>query len=231
MADRSASIAAHYGADDILERILAALVAAGADPDHPTQEQLALFDHMHGRGYIATREHVEQAGITVGMTVLDVGCGIGGPARYMAAVLGCTVSGIDLTPEYVEVGRELTRRCGLQDQVDLVQGNALDLPYDDNSFDHVYCHNVTMNIEDKAGLAAEIARVLKPGGQFSCAEVAQGPGGAPYFPLPWARDPADSFLVTPEAMKAALEAGGLRVIEQSEGARHDAADVSDDRGA
>lgn len=230
MADRSASVAAHYGGADILERILGALIDAGADPDHPTQEELALFDHMHGRGYAATQAHVRRAGITGDMTVLDLGCGVGGPARYMAAVLGCKVSGIDLTTEYIAAGQELNRRCGLGGRVELVQGNALEMPYEDNSFDHVYCHNVTMNIEDKAGLAAEIARVLKPGGRFSCAEVAQGPAGEPHFPLPWARDPADSFLVTPEAMSAALEAGGLRVVEQGDGLQLSAPDQDVDRG-
>jgi len=138
------------------------------------------------------------------MHVLDIGCGIGGASRVIASSRQCTVTGIDLTPEYVEVSRELTRRCGLADRIDYRQANALDLPFDDESFDHVLCHNVTMNIEDKAGLAKEITRVLKPGGHFSCVEAGLGPAGEPSFPLPWAQDATFSFLVTPDEMRAAL---------------------------
>jgi ubiquinone/menaquinone biosynthesis C-methylase UbiE len=90
------------------------------------------------------------------------------------------------------------------------------LPFPDAAFDHVWCHNVTMNVADKTGLAREAARVLKPGGRFSCEETAQGPAGPPTFPLPWATDQSSSFLVTPSQMRAALEAGGLRILEQAD---------------
>jgi ubiquinone/menaquinone biosynthesis C-methylase UbiE len=148
------------------------------------------------------------------MHVLDLGCGVGGSSRYLAAVVGCRVTGVDLTQEFVDAARELTRRCGLGDRIEFRQANALDLPFPDASFDHVWCHNVTMNIPDKPKLAAEVARVLKPGGRFSCSEMAQGPAGEPIYPLPWARDPASSFLVTPAEMRRTLEAAGLRVLKE-----------------
>ena len=87
------------------------------------------------------------------------------------------------------------------------------LPFDE-AFDHVWCHNVTMNIADKRGLASEVARVLKRGGHFSCVEQTQGPAGELIFPVPWASTPSASFLVTPAAMREALEAGGLRVLRE-----------------
>jgi ubiquinone/menaquinone biosynthesis C-methylase UbiE len=116
--------------------------------------------------------------------VLDVGCGIGGPARYLAHTYGCLVDGIDLTPELIETGRVLTERCGLADRVVLQVGNALDLPYPDQSFDVVWCQNVTMNIADKAGFLAGVYRVLKPGGLFTATEYSIGPAGDIIFLCP-----------------------------------------------
>ena len=127
---------------------------------------------------------------------------------------GCRVSAIDLTPEFVELARVLTARCGLADSIDYRQASALALPFEDASFDHVWCHNVTMNIADRMTLAREVARVLRRQGRFSCVETAQGPGGPPVFPLPWAKDPSASCLATPEAMCAAVEQAGLRIVEQ-----------------
>ena len=148
------------------------------------------------------------------MHILDLGCGIGGSSRFLASTSEYRVTGIDLTQEFIDVAQDLTRRCALNRSITFQQGNALDLPFADARFDHVWCHNVTMNIEDKEALASEIARVLKPGGRFSCAEVGLGRYGVPEFPLPWARQPSSSFLVTPDDMCAALETGGLRVVKR-----------------
>jgi ubiquinone/menaquinone biosynthesis C-methylase UbiE len=204
----------HYGRNDLLERIFAALERDGIDPEKFQYTDLQRYDQLHGRGLAATREHVEHAGIEAGMHVLDLGCGVGGCSRYLAAVTGCRVTGVDLTQEFVDAARELTRRCGLGDRIAYRQANALDLPFPDASFDHVWCHNVTMNIPDKPRLAAQVARVLKPGGRFSCSEMAQGPAGEPIYPLPWARGSASSFLVTPAEMSRTLEAAGLRIIKE-----------------
>jgi len=216
MADTATTVQLHYGRGGLLERILAALRTAGVDPEKPRFDQLFPFDQLHGAGIAATRDHADRARLKAGMRLLDLGCGVGGCSRYLAAERQCRVAGIDLTPEFVAVARELTRRCGLAPAIEFYEGNALALPFPDASFDHVWCHNVTMNIADKQGLAREVARVLAPGGRFSCMEVAQGPSGIPTYPLPWAMDPATSFLATPAAMRAALEAGGLRVIEQED---------------
>ena len=186
----------------------------GIDPAALTEEDLYPVDQLHARGIVATKEHIEFARIDANMLVSKIGCGIGGAARVIASSRQYTVTGIDLTPEYVEIARVLTQRCGLDDSVDFQTANATDLSFGDDSFDHVLCHNVTMNIEDKAGLATEIARVLKPGGHFSCVEAGLGLAGEPSFPLPWARDATSNFLVTPDGMCAALEKGGLRVVRR-----------------
>jgi ubiquinone/menaquinone biosynthesis C-methylase UbiE len=146
------------------------------------------------------------------MYVLDLGCGLGGASRYLAAECSCRVAAIDLIPNFVEAARILTARCGLAGRIEFRQANALDLPFQDGTFDHAWSYAVTMNIADKEGLGREVTRVLKPGGRFSCNEIARGPGGAPVFPLPWADDEVSSFLVSAAEMCAALEAGGLSVI-------------------
>jgi SAM-dependent methyltransferase len=217
MSNLEATVQGHYARQqDMLARIEAALTAAGVDPQRPKLEELWPYDQLHGRGIRATREHAERAGVRAGIQVLDLGCGIGGASRYLASI-GCRVTGIDLTPEFIDVARTLTERCGLADRITLRVANALDLPFDDASFDHVWSHNVTMNIKDKAQFVAEAARVLKPGGHFSLAEVEAGPNGQPTFPVPWASDPSWSFLVTPADMRRSIEGAGLRIVAQEDG--------------
>ncbi|HET7847954.1 MAG TPA: methyltransferase domain-containing protein [Pseudolabrys sp.] len=216
MPDIESTVQSHYGGRPLLARMEAALAANGIDPLRPKPEDLWPYDQLHGRGIIATREHAERAGIKAGMHVLDLGCGVGGASRYLAA-LGCRVTGIDLTPEFIDVARTLTERCHLADRIDYRVGNALDLPFADASFDHVWSHNVTMNIQDKAGFVGEAARVLKPGGHFSLAEVEAGPSGQPAFPVPWASDSSSSFLVSPDEMRTVIEGAGLRIVAQEDG--------------
>jgi ubiquinone/menaquinone biosynthesis C-methylase UbiE len=214
MTTIEALVQGYYGRSDLLQRIEARLRTVGVDPQKPGFRDLHPFDQLHGLGILATKEHAARAGLRPGMHVLDLGSGLGGSSRYLVAVCGCRVSAIDLTPEFVELARILTARCGLADKIDYRQGSALALPFEDTSFDHVWCHNVTMNIVDRVTLAREVARVLRHQGRFSCIEAAQGPAGAPVFPLPWAIDPSASCLATPEAMRAAVEQAGLRIVEQ-----------------
>ena len=209
MTDVEAVVQRYYGDRPVIQRIDDALRAGGVDPERPSHRDLWPFDQLHSRGIVATREHAERAGIQTGMYVLDLGCGLGGASRYLAAECGCRVAAIDLTPNFVEAARILTARCGLAERID-----ALALPVQDGTFDQVWSYAVTMNIADKEGLGREITRVLKPSGRFSCNEIARGSGGAPVFPLPWADNEVSSFLVSPAEMRAALEAGGLSVIEQ-----------------
>lgn len=229
MGKVESSITGDYGDAGLGERIFAGLRAHGIDTDHLTQEILAEIDHVHGGGYANTRDHAKLVRLEPDMAVLDIGCGIGGPARYFANRFGCRVTGIDLTPEFVDVAAMLTAACGLAERVDFKCANALDLPLDDASFDSVWCLNVTMNIEDRAGFLGEVRRVLKPGGQFALSELGQGPGGDPYYPLPWARDPSYSFLIAPIDLRAGLEAAGFKIIhwiDEAERRKEAGGDVS-----
>lgn len=208
----TSGITDHYTSGQLLERLTAALQDDGADPEHPTIETLAPYDQFHGRGIEATEQIAADLDVAATDHLLDVGSGIGGPARFMADRFGCTVTGIDLTLEFCEVAEHLTAAVNLQNKVSFEQGNALAMPFADNTFDGAYSMNVSMNIEDKAGFYTELLRVLKPGGWLLLSELAQGPGGTINYPSPWARTADSSFLATPEDTRAGLEAAGFQIL-------------------
>ena len=202
----------HYTNRGLGEAILGVLRQLGKDIDHLTPDDLAAVDEFHGGQRPATIQLAELVGLKGGERLLDVGSGLGGPSRFLAWRYGCRVSGVDLTAEFVRVAEMLTERTGLVGRVDYRQGNALDLPFDDASFDIVWSQNAAMNIADRARLYRGMRRVLKEGGRLALQEVAAGPGGPPYYPVPWAREPSISFLFSPEETRATLETAGFRVI-------------------
>ena len=205
------SIAQHYAHGDLERAILDALVAMGKDPDRLTIEDLAPVDEFHVGGRAATAEFFEKLGLTSGMHVLDIGSGLGGPARFAAQAHGCQVTGIDLTQEYVEVANALARRVGLDKRVSYVCGSAVDLPFPDGSFDAAYMLHVGMNIEDKAKLMGEARRVLKPGAVFGIYDVMRTGDGDLAFPVPWARSMKTSFVVRPGAYHRRLDCAGFDI--------------------
>jgi SAM-dependent methyltransferase len=189
----------HYTRQDLGGIILAALKRAGKDIDHLTPDDLAPVDEFHGGQRQATIRLADLAGLRGGERVLDIGSGIGGPSRFLASRYGCQVEGIDLTAEFCRVAEMLTQRTGLTGKVGYRQGNALDLPFEEMTFDVVWSQNASMNIADRDRLYAEMHRVLKPGGRLALQEVVAGPGGEPHYPVPWARAASISFLLTAEA--------------------------------
>jgi ubiquinone/menaquinone biosynthesis C-methylase UbiE len=212
-------IASHYSRGNLIARLRAALAAEGIDPDRPTIESLGPFDHFHGRGVEATEELANLLSISAQDHILDIGSGIGGPARYLAHRFGCRITGIDLTPEFCEVARLLTRAVGLDDRVAFQKGNALRMPFADQSFDGAYSMNVSMNIADKPALYREIYRVLRGGAWLVLSEIARGPGAEPDYPTPWAKTRETSFLATPAQTRQALEASGFEIIRLRETTR------------
>jgi MPBQ/MSBQ methyltransferase len=233
MAETRSPVEAHYTNYDLGAAILAALQAIGKDVEHLTPDDLAAVDEFHGGQRPATIRLAELAGIKGGERVLDVGSGLGGPSRYLAWRYGCRVSGIDLTAEFCRIAEMLTRRTGLQGRVDYRRGDALALPFEDKSFDIVWSQNAAMNIADRDRLYREMRRVLKPGGRLAVQEIAAGPGGPPHYPVPWAREPSLSFLLSVEATRGKLAAAGFRILAWAEAteaalasarARHAAAD-------
>lgn len=208
-----ARISRHWTHGALADAVLAALKDAGIDPDGPvTPADLAPLDHIHGRGLEATLEMM--AHLTPGPEdhLLDIGAGLGGPARLMAAECGCRVTGIDLTEEFCRVAAMLSEMTGLSDRVTVQLGSALDLPFGDAAFDGAFTQNVSMNVPDKARFYGEAARVVKPDGLFLGAEYARGPSGPPFFPVPWASDPEDSHLVDMDETRRLLESAGFEVL-------------------
>lgn len=205
-------VAAQYASGDLTERILGALREAGLETDRLSADALFPFDQMHGRQLSATREHVARLNLDPSQHVLDVGSGIGGPARYMAFTFGCRVTGIDLTESFVATARDLTGRCGMSGRVDFQVGSALAMPFAEESFDAATCQYVAMNIPDKSALLREIRRVLKPGGRLMYSSVVAG-AGEPLYPVPWAREPGVSFLMAPDALREVFDEAGWRIVE------------------
>jgi SAM-dependent methyltransferase len=212
MSHSPQAVADHYRRRALGDVILAALKAAGKDIEHLTPDDLAPIDEFHNGQRSATIRLARLAGVSGSEKVLDVGCGIGGPSRYLASAFGCEVNGIDLTAEFVELARMLSERTRLTHKVSYRQGDALDLPFADASFDLVWSQNAAMNISDRARLYGEMRRVLKPGGRLAIQNVAAGPGGEPFYPTPWASSKSISFLFTPEETRATMERAGLRVV-------------------
>ena len=200
-----AGLESHYAARDIEARILAALRAAGLNPEHRlTPKDLGALDHFHTGGLRATLELLQMARIHAGDRVLDIGAGLGGSARLLATECGCRVDGIELSADYCTGATLLNRLTGMDERIAIHLGSALDLLFADASFDVAWMQNVGMNIEDKRRLYSEIRRVLKPGGRFAFQEMAAGTNPSVYFPLSWASDPADNFLVSADAMRELL---------------------------
>jgi ubiquinone/menaquinone biosynthesis C-methylase UbiE len=213
MSPPESDISAHYSHGDLLQRLNSALADDGVDPSRPSVEALAPYDQFHGRGLEATAELAALVRPAPGDHLLDIGSGIGGPARYFAQRFGCRVTGIDLTPEFCDVARHLTRLLGLQPRVEFHAGDALAMPFADASFDGGFSMNVAMNIAEKAALYREIRRVLKPGAWLLLSEMAAGDGRPLDYPTPWARHAQASFLASAEQTRDGLLQAGFEVLQ------------------
>lgn len=214
-------VADHYTHGGLAGAISAGLEAMKLRSEASPLDLLAGVDEFHMGGRPATRALAERLDLGPQHAVLDIGCGLGGTARFLNSAYGCKVTGFDLTPEYVEVGNELNRELGLSDQIDLSVASALATPYGDGCFDHATMLHVGMNIADKAALMAEIARVTKPGALFGVYDVMRQSDGPITYPVAWAADVATSFLASPDEYCSALQAAGFEILE-TEDKRQDA---------
>ena len=207
------SIADHWGKGDVFALITAALTKQGKPLDNLTVEDLAPVDHYHARGFPATVELGDRLPIRPGQHLVDIGCGLGGPARYLAKRFQCVISGVDITPAFVAAGNKLSALVGIQSQVKIELGDGQSLPYADASFDGGYTQHVTMNVPDRPKFYAEAIRVLKPGAFFALSEHCLGSAGQPHYPLPWSGDGSGAYLVTPDETRRLLEQAGFEDIQ------------------
>lgn len=208
----NSQIASHYTTANALELLDQRLREQGIDPERPTLEALAPFDNFHSRGAEATNDQIELAGFPTGARVLDVGGGLGGPARTLASRANVHVTVLDLTPSFVEQGRTLTARLGMSDLVDFEVGDGTAMPFADVSFDGVWTQHSTMNIQNKEALYAEIHRVLKPGGRLVMHEVVAGNGAPIDYPMPWASTAELSDMRSADALRSLIVSAGFREL-------------------
>ena len=209
-------VAGHYGAvDDLATTVLRALARAGVDTEHLVAADLFPVDQLHAGGAPATEHVLDRLGVAPGVRLLDVGCGIGGTSR-MAAVAGASVTGIDLTPEFVRTARVLSDRVGLGNGTEFLATPGESTPLDEGSFDAAVMIHVGMNVPDKTAVFAEVHRVLRPGGRFALYEQVRVGGGNLTYPLPWAEDERSSFVETAADYRAHLERAGFEVEDDED---------------
>ena len=203
------SLNGHYGQTDLCGKILQACERLGLKPESMTREDLANLDEIHIRGLEATRELGELAGLKSGQKVLDVGSGLGGPARTLAAEFGCEVVGLEIVGEFCRAAAMLTEWVGMTGQVSCREGDMRAMPFADEEFDVVLTQHTIMNVEEKSALFGEIRRVLKPAGGFLLYEVCGEDDNALHYPVPWAGGPEISFLTTDEELRTLISAAGF----------------------
>ena len=216
--NESHSIVEHYGTESLMPAINAALRKAGlgeGDGDVAWKD-LAPLDQFHVRGFAATQELASSMKTVSGASILDIGCGVGGASRFLAASCDARVTGIDLNPAFIEAASALSVRAGLSDRTTFRVADALDLPFEASTFDDAWTQHVAMNIHDRPKLYSEVFRVLKPGGQFAIHDVVQMGDQPLIFPVPWARVPETSFLLSSAAMRDILSKTGFEMLSWSD---------------
>ncbi len=212
------SVSSHYTRVNLEEKIFAALRAVGKDLDRLQPADFSAIDNLHVGGQEATESLAQFMDLHPGMHLLVVGCGLGGPARYFAQQ-GFRVTGIDLTEEFVQTAESLARRVHLEDRAKFHRGSALEMPFPDSTFDRAYMIHVGMNIEEKARLFREVARVLKSGGRFGVFDIMRKRDGEFAFPVPWANTPSTSYGASTNDYRLAMQAIGLRIVHERERAQ------------
>lgn len=212
--EHESSVASHYARGGLVADILRGLEALGHETEVIDPVALAPVDEFHTAGRAMTLKTLSMLPDPPAGMALDIGCGIGGTTRHLASEHGCRVDGIDLTAEYVEAAIELTRRTGLTDLCSFTTGSALDMPYEDETFDLAVTFHVAMNIADRAQLYAEAFRVLKPGAHLAIFDVMKGPGAGMHYPVPWAETEATSFLKSPDEMRRFLADAGFKLVSE-----------------
>lgn len=199
----------HYGGVNIADRIITRLQLAGCDLDKLNTDDTAKFDEFHGGGRDSTLALAKFANISPGKRILDIGSGVGGPARTLAEKYRCQVTGLELTAEFISAGKMLTELLGMLGVVEFVQASATEIPFKAEMFDVVWSQNMLMNVQDKEKLFSEVYRITKPGGMLAFETIVAGPGGPLHFPTFWAADSSMNFLESSEKLCNLITAAGF----------------------
>lgn len=205
-------VAQHYAHGALSETVHAGLDQLMDDATKSPIDLLAAVDEFHMGGRLATKALADALRLGSASNVLDIGCGLGGTARYLATTFGCRVTGIDLTPEYVSVGQELNKKVDLEAQINLSVASATDMSFADAEFDRACMLHVGMNIDDKQKLMQQAARVVRPGGYFGIYDVMRTGDQPIIFPVAWSDDENTSFVSTVGAYTEALESEGFEIV-------------------
>jgi 2-polyprenyl-3-methyl-5-hydroxy-6-metoxy-1,4-benzoquinol methylase len=190
------AIKSQYGQSDLDKKLLAVLETEGLDTSRLIQEGFAPIEELHLRGRMATMELAKVVDLNESMKVLDIGCGIGGPARTIASEFGCYVIGLDLSEEFCRAAEIINKKVGLSNKIEIRQGNALEMPFNKEEFDIVFLQHVLMNIKDKKSVLSQINRILHSKGRLALNTICAGPNTPVHFPVIWANNPDISFLLT-----------------------------------
>ncbi|MEP0262906.1 methyltransferase domain-containing protein [Dokdonia sp.] len=218
MGDLNQSIENHYLKEGLYEDIIHRLKEQNIALDTVKRSDIAGVDEFHVRGAAVSRELANGIDLQ-GASVLDVGCGLGGPCRMLADEYGCQVTGIDLSHEYIRTASNLSKLVQLGDKTTFTQGDATALPFEDNAFDVVWTQHVQMNIPDKKKLYSEMHRVLKTGGHFLFYDILKKGDEEISYPMPWASTVYLSFLFKAEEMDHLLQDLGMihkQTIDQTQ---------------
>lgn len=208
MKDLNQSIENHYLKEGLYEDIIVRLKELNVDLNDVKRSDIAGADEFHVRGATVSKELADCVDLK-GVSILDVGCGLGGPCRMLADEYNCQVTGIDLSNEYIRTANQLSKLVKLDSKTTFIQGDAARLPFDNNTFDVVWTQHVQMNIPNKKDFYSEISRVLKVGGYFLFYEILRKGEGEINYPMPWASTSDHSFLFKEEQMNNYLKKFGL----------------------
>ena len=210
--DYEEAINNQYGQKDLSDKILAAIQKEGINKAKLVNEAFAPIEELHLRGSAATFELAQKVDLNEKMKVLDVGCGIGGPARKLASKFGCHVTGLDLSKEYCRMAELINDHVGLRSKIDIQQGNALEMPFNDEIFDIVFIQHVLMNIENKSRLLSHISRVLRPKGRLAIYTVCAGATTPVHYPVIWANSSDISFLLSADDLQRLIIDSGFKQL-------------------
>ena len=204
----SESVQSHYFVSELYNNILDKLKTIGVDLNNVKRTDLSSVDEFHVRGLEVSKELAQQI-TSSNLKVLDVGCGLGGPARMIADEKGCTVTGLDLSQEFINTAKALSKLVNLDSKTTFLKADALDLPFERNSFDIVWTQHVQMNISDKKKFYSEIFRVLKTGGKFLYYDIFKSSDNDINYPMPWASRQDLSHLINIAELEKILNSIGF----------------------